>query len=143
MTCAQVSLHQECRNDKNIGGFSNLPNISATPNKRTNDNKNRVHMHKTRIKNGSSGGIFSFWPSKFLLNSLNCSIKIKINFYFYFFYFMNKKLNFFAYQKEAKIWALLCYLNWIRKILNLLRVLNSHEAQKAFRLYRTLCKICN
>ena len=59
MTCAQVSLHQECRNDKNIGGFSSLPNRSANPNKHTNYNKNRVHMHKTRIKNGSSGGIFS------------------------------------------------------------------------------------
>ena len=63
MTCAQVSLHQECRNDKNIGGFSSLPNRSANPNKHTNYNKNRVHMHKTRIKNGSSGGIFSLMPA--------------------------------------------------------------------------------
>ena len=57
MTCAQVSLHQECRNDKNLGGCSSLPNRSANPNKFACIFNNRVH--KTRIKNGSAGGNFS------------------------------------------------------------------------------------
>ena len=57
MTCAHVSLHQEFRNDKNLGGSSSLPNRSANPNKFVCIFKNR--MHKTRIPNVSAGGNFS------------------------------------------------------------------------------------
>ena len=48
MTCAQVSLHQERWNDKNLGGCSSLPNRSANPNKFACIQKKSVQ--KTRIK---------------------------------------------------------------------------------------------
>ena len=48
MTCAQVSLHQECRNDKNLSGCSSLLNRSEDRNKFACIFKNRVHT--TRIK---------------------------------------------------------------------------------------------